>query len=185
MLFLDLPVPKLAGKIPVERDEGGLGRTCNLPVDVKSVQLAGEAVVEVEGLVTHHSVVSRPSLVRSSGPVVPREQSRTCKTLARTCKTAPLKELFRDVSALKIQQNFGVVEGNPSTARRAPSCASGGYEKHHCTFLVEFLGNREVKSELSTGAARGTRTPDPLITNEVLYRLSYCGARRLVRLAEA
>jgi hypothetical protein len=25
------------------------------------------------------------------------------------------------------------------------------------------------------GAARGIRTPDPLITNEVLYRLSYCG----------
>jgi len=25
------------------------------------------------------------------------------------------------------------------------------------------------------GAARGTRTPDPIITNDVLYRLSYCG----------
>ena len=27
----------------------------------------------------------------------------------------------------------------------------------------------------SSGAARGIRTPDPLITNEVLYQLSYCG----------
>jgi hypothetical protein len=27
-----------------------------------------------------------------------------------------------------------------------------------------------------SGAARGIRTPDPLITNEVLYQLSYCGA---------
>ena len=26
------------------------------------------------------------------------------------------------------------------------------------------------------GAARGTRTPDPLITNQMLYQLSYCGA---------
>ena len=26
-----------------------------------------------------------------------------------------------------------------------------------------------------SGAARGIRTPDPLITNEVLYQLSYCG----------
>src|ERR1700759_4812563 len=26
-----------------------------------------------------------------------------------------------------------------------------------------------------TGAARGTRTPDPVITNDVLYQLSYCG----------
>ena len=27
------------------------------------------------------------------------------------------------------------------------------------------------------GAAEGTRTPDPIITNDVLYQLSYCGAR--------
>jgi hypothetical protein len=30
-------------------------------------------------------------------------------------------------------------------------------------------------SELSFGAARGIRTPDPVITNDVLYQLSYCG----------
>jgi hypothetical protein len=29
-----------------------------------------------------------------------------------------------------------------------------------------------------TGAARGTRTPDPIITNDVLYQLSYCGSRQ-------
>ncbi len=27
------------------------------------------------------------------------------------------------------------------------------------------------------GAAEGTRTPDPIITNDVLYQLSYCGPR--------
>ena len=27
------------------------------------------------------------------------------------------------------------------------------------------------------GAARGIRTPDPVITNDVLYQLSYCGNR--------
>jgi hypothetical protein len=27
----------------------------------------------------------------------------------------------------------------------------------------------------SAGAARGIRTPDPVITNDVLYQLSYCG----------
>jgi hypothetical protein len=27
----------------------------------------------------------------------------------------------------------------------------------------------------AAGAARGTRTPDPVITNDVLYQLSYCG----------
>src|SRR5262245_40673928 len=30
-------------------------------------------------------------------------------------------------------------------------------------------------SGLSGGAARGIRTPDPVITNDVLYQLSYCG----------
>jgi hypothetical protein len=28
------------------------------------------------------------------------------------------------------------------------------------------------------GAARGIRTPDPVITNDVLYQLSYCGLAR-------
>ena len=35
---------------------------------------------------------------------------------------------------------------------------------------------------LSDGAARGTRTPDPVITNDVLYQLSYCGEPGRARL---
>jgi hypothetical protein len=35
-----------------------------------------------------------------------------------------------------------------------------------------------TKFGLSVGAARGIRTPDPIITNDVLYRLSYCGVAR-------
>ena len=34
---------------------------------------------------------------------------------------------------------------------------------------------RRAGQALSAGAARGIRTPDPVITNDVLYRLSYCG----------
>ena len=33
------------------------------------------------------------------------------------------------------------------------------------------------QSKGKTGAAEGTRTPDPIITNDVLYQLSYCGDR--------
>src|SRR4051812_30587183 len=33
----------------------------------------------------------------------------------------------------------------------------------------------ELSSRVCNGAARGIRTPDLLITNEVLYQLSYCG----------
>ena len=33
---------------------------------------------------------------------------------------------------------------------------------------------------LESGAAEGTRTPDPIITNDVLYHLSYSGIGGLV-----
>ena len=38
-------------------------------------------------------------------------------------------------------------------------------------------GRHEVarRNNPQRGAARGIRTPDPIITNDVLYRLSYCG----------
>jgi hypothetical protein len=39
---------------------------------------------------------------------------------------------------------------------------------------------KSVMSMENNGAARGIRPPDPLITNEVLYQLSYCGADRAV-----
>jgi hypothetical protein len=35
------------------------------------------------------------------------------------------------------------------------------------------------ENRLSPGAARGIRTPDPIITNDVLYQLSYCGVPRV------
>ena len=34
-----------------------------------------------------------------------------------------------------------------------------------------------LASAPQTGAAEGTRTPDPIITNDVLYHLSYSGFR--------
>jgi hypothetical protein len=38
--------------------------------------------------------------------------------------------------------------------------------------MKDTAGTRKI---LSPGAARGIRTPDPIITNDVLYQLSYCG----------
>ena len=32
-----------------------------------------------------------------------------------------------------------------------------------------------MRREIQNGAAEGTRTPDPIITNDVLYHLSYSG----------
>jgi hypothetical protein len=43
--------------------------------------------------------------------------------------------------------------------------------------VVTALVSSPCQIELSAGAARGIRTPDPIITNDVLYRLSYCGFR--------
>jgi hypothetical protein len=39
---------------------------------------------------------------------------------------------------------------------------------------LAIAGNRSYLIDF-IGAATVTRTPDPLITNEVLYQLSYCG----------
>ena len=44
-----------------------------------------------------------------------------------------------------------------------------------------FASFEDLNFELSAGAARGIRTPDPIITNDVLYRLSYCGINDLGR----
>ena len=54
----------------------------------------------------------------------------------------------------------------------------------HLLYFVARVATRELaRRPLSqvrlgelNGAAEGTRTPDPLITNEVLYQLSYRGA---------
>ena len=40
---------------------------------------------------------------------------------------------------------------------------------------------RPISDCEGAGAAGGTRTPDPLITNEVLYQLSYCGFPNYLR----
>ena len=41
--------------------------------------------------------------------------------------------------------------------------------------MAPFGGRVAAESLEKAGAARGIRTPDPIITNDVLYRLSYCG----------
>src|SRR6516164_10600848 len=37
------------------------------------------------------------------------------------------------------------------------------------------LAGPKLAKQAKAGAARGIRTPDPIITNDVLYQLSYCG----------
>jgi hypothetical protein len=44
---------------------------------------------------------------------------------------------------------------------------------------VRFVTYVSRPDKLNAGAARGIRTPDPIITNDVLYRLSYCGINDL------
>jgi hypothetical protein len=68
-------------------------------------------------------------------------------------------------------EHFGDSEkrGNTLEISQLPPSADAKHEKtgHPCRFMNV--------SEYESGAARGIRTPDPLITNEVLYQLSYCG----------
>ncbi len=59
---------------------------------------------------------------------------------------------------------------NPSTTRSARGC-------HPCLrYVLSPVCPVWTRSgQWESGAARGTRTPDPVITNDVLYQLSYCG----------
>ena len=41
--------------------------------------------------------------------------------------------------------------------------------------LIDRDSKNSWPDQLRAGAARGIRTPDPVITNDVLYQLSYCG----------
>ena len=60
--------------------------------------------------------------------------------------------------------------------RHGPSAASRTHRKGSKIELALTVASMHaVKSLLSAGAARGIRTPDPIITNDVLYQLSYCG----------
>ena len=65
------------------------------------------------------------------------------------------------VSSFSIRTGFG--EGLPAgtiNANPSPDMDKGRPDKGAFEFR---------------GAAEGTRTPDPIITNDVLYQLSYCG----------
>ena len=75
--------------------------------------------------------------------------------------------------------------------RRPASC---GYRTSHLGAklyaTVPVIGARPPETRRATradscgGAAGRDRTADPLITNQVLYRLSYCGAGRAGRKRE-
>ena len=71
----------------------------------------------------------------------------------------------------------------PSKARygRGAVKPSGmvGFQPRRIAGAVHFGGNAPGRAgPLVLGAAEGIRTPDPRITNAVLYRLSYSGAGR-------
>src|SRR5205823_3153121 len=54
-----------------------------------------------------------------------------------------------------------------------------GFQPRRIAGTVHFGGNAPGRAgPLVFGAAEGIRTPDPRITNAVLYRLSYSGAGR-------
>jgi hypothetical protein len=64
-----------------------------------------------------------------------------------------------------------------SSHRQALRQAADHFGEERVTSLVAFGGKAPPKGKKELGAARGIRTPDPIITNDVLYQLSYCGMR--------
>jgi hypothetical protein len=60
-----------------------------------------------------------------------------------------------------------------------PTVALQGYGAaafdRFATKCLGWLARPKLAKRAKAGAARGIRTPDPVITNDVLYQLSYCG----------
>ena len=56
---------------------------------------------------------------------------------------------------------------------RRSACALTGFGA--TAFATKGLAEPKLAKQAKAGAARGIRTPDPVITNDVLYQLSYCG----------
>ena len=63
--------------------------------------------------------------------------------------------------------------GRPLCAEAAETIKTKGTASKNLVIWNAFLPTKRTRSK--AGAARGTRTPDPVITNDVLYQLSYCG----------
>ncbi len=94
----------------------------------------------------------------------PRSHFRFCETRKTMVKIRPVTAQTLQLENSNQPLNgglFGGLRGWNLHAYCYPSCYPG----------VSLTG----RWVLGVGAARGTRTPDPLITNEVLYQLSYCG----------
>jgi hypothetical protein len=76
------------------------------------------------------------------------------------------------------QQRCGKRASNPTVVLRSSSGITSRCVHAVCTIKnspPKPGGNFPLKRLILFGAARGTRTPDPVITNDVLYQLSYCG----------
>src|SRR5262249_37891378 len=69
---------------------------------------------------------------------------------------------------------------NHTRTPRSPKylTARTGADRHAIEKRTKNIPRRAKQHCCQSGAARGIRTPDPIITNDVLYRLSYCGYAR-------
>ena len=114
--------------------------------------LLAEQDIEGDVLVLRHTPAHRDGELKVFLPTIAAEQP----------------ELF---NAYQQTQNKAV-EGKMLKAKYVASFI--GLEKQQAVFGT-FCQLCLRDGHVSGGAARGIRTPDPIITNDVLYRLSYCG----------
>ena len=115
--------------------------------------LLAEQDIEGDVLVLRHTPAHRDGELKVFLPTIAAEQP----------------ELF---NAYQQTQNKAV-EGKMLKAKYVASFI--GLEKQQAVFGT-FCQLCLRDGHVSGGAARGIRTPDPIITNDVLYQLSYCGA---------
>ena len=127
----------------------------------------------------HRTTAWGQKLVRrhfSLNPKIPAPR-QTCMPRARPTREGSGRVAKRKIMAGMGQHHWPSRIGEP--VRIQPHDASHVLPKSN--FWEAADSRFSAKCLRNNGAARGIRTPDPLITNEVLYQLSYCGADRPAR----
>jgi hypothetical protein len=95
--------------------------------------------------------------------------------------TKQARELARkgNITCSQLEKSLGSSPAVPRPPRAPRNCA--GRVRYGSANLAQLRsGNPDIDKLIScfmviSGAAREIRTPDPIITNDVLYQLSYCG----------
>ena len=166
--------------IEIERGRARAAKANELAKEIRSSALLSRAVAKVASACFHDQLT--PNQIDYLTDAIPEFSTSPSWLNAHRSDNATKSTLVSDTWSTTEDcewSNNLTASVSARPGQRLPfTCAAQAVathtliELHRCT-LCRTMGGRT-----RCGAARGTRTPDPIITNDVLYQLSYCGVAR-------